>query len=79
MRERPKRRRLTKPLITWTEFHLPQGQEWPVWTVEHDNVHIGPLVNMGCCYNFKLARMVDKPDYAAYIIGKYLYTLLSKV
>ena len=35
-----------KPLITWTRFHLPREQEWPTWTVDHADVHIGPFAKV---------------------------------
>ncbi|EJP64330.1 hypothetical protein CRV24_004617 [Beauveria bassiana] len=59
-----------KPLITWTRFYLPRDQEWPVWTVDHDDIHAGPLTRLPCL-RLGLARMVDKPDQAAYIIEWY--------
>lgn len=59
-----------KPLITWTRFYLPRNQEWPVWSVDHDDIHAGPLIDLEGCCRLGLARMVDNPDQAAYIIGK---------
>ncbi|KAM3510978.1 hypothetical protein MY11210_005377 [Beauveria gryllotalpidicola] len=59
-----------KPLITWTRFYLPRDQEWPVWTVDHDDVHAGPLAKLPCL-KLGVARMVDNPDQAAYIIEWY--------
>ncbi|KAM3499980.1 hypothetical protein MY10362_006806 [Beauveria mimosiformis] len=60
-----------KRLITWTRFYLPRDQEWPVWTVEHDDIHAGPLANVDGCSRLAVARMVDNPDHAAYVIDWY--------
>jgi len=61
----------TKEIITWTRFYLPEGQEWPTWSGDYANVHLGPLLEAqglrGCV---SLGRMVDHPEQAAYIIGK---------
>ncbi|KAJ0413061.1 hypothetical protein BJY00DRAFT_297446 [Aspergillus carlsbadensis] len=61
-------RRSTPPLITWTRFHLPQEQEWPTWSVDHVNVHIGPLADVYGWCRVSLGRMVKNPEQAAYII-----------
>lgn len=61
-------RRTYKPFITWTRFYLPQGQEWPTWAVDHDDVHVGPLTDVEGCRKLSLGRMVDNPEQAAYII-----------
>lgn len=65
---------MVKRLITWTQFYL-QGQEWPVWSVDHDDIHAGPLADVYGCSRLGLARMVDNPDQAAYIIGQYLHAV----
>ncbi|EAQ88351.1 predicted protein [Chaetomium globosum CBS 148.51] len=61
-------RRTYKPFITWTRFQLPREQEWPTWTVDHDDVHAGPLTDVEGCRILSLGRMVDNPEQAAYII-----------
>ncbi|KAI1112061.1 hypothetical protein F5Y14DRAFT_423017 [Nemania sp. NC0429] len=57
-----------KDLITWTRFHLPQDQEWPTWSVDHADVHVGPLAGVHGFHKASLGRMVDNPEQAAYII-----------
>ncbi|KAI1169594.1 hypothetical protein F4777DRAFT_584757 [Nemania sp. FL0916] len=61
-------KRTPKELITWTRFYLPQDQEWPTWSVDHDDVHIGPLADVPGRGKASLGRMVDNPEQAAYII-----------
>ncbi|KAH9900377.1 hypothetical protein F4778DRAFT_771242 [Xylariomycetidae sp. FL2044] len=61
-------RRSVKPLTTWTRFYLPRGQEWPLWSVDHDDVHVGPLESVAGFQGASLGRMVDNPEQAAYII-----------
>ncbi|KAK4236855.1 hypothetical protein C8A03DRAFT_35238 [Achaetomium macrosporum] len=61
-------RRTQKRLITWTRFHLPREQEWPTWSVDHADVHVGPLADVKGKWKVLLARMVDNPEQAAYII-----------
>ncbi|KAL3425259.1 hypothetical protein PVAG01_02050 [Phlyctema vagabunda] len=61
-------RRSLKPLITWTRFHLPHEQEWPTWSTDHADVHVGPLVGVEGWRKASLGRMVDNPEQAAYII-----------
>jgi hypothetical protein len=63
-------RRSTPPLITWTRFHLLQEQEWPTWSTDHVDVHIGPLADVYGWCRVSLGRMVENPEQAAYIIGK---------
>ncbi|WYZ36155.1 hypothetical protein EsH8_XI_000038 [Colletotrichum jinshuiense] len=63
-----KARRSVKPLTSWTRFHLPRDQEWPTWSVDHDDVHVGPLQAVDGCLTVSLGRMVDNPEQAAYII-----------
>jgi len=59
--------------MSWTRFHLPQEQEWPMWSVNHDDVHAGPLVDVQGCRKLSLGRMVDNPEQAVYIIGECCY------
>ena len=65
-------RQTTKGVITLIRFYLPEEQEWPTWSVDYANVYIGPLSEVqGCRGKVFLGRMVDRPEQAAYIIGKY--------
>jgi hypothetical protein len=57
-------------VTTWTRFHLPREQEWPTWTVAHEDVHVGPLLDAGGWMKVWLGRMVEDPEQAAYIIGE---------
>lgn len=57
-----------KPLTTWTKFHLPRDQEWPAWSADHEDVHIGPLKGVEGWRTASLGRMIDDPEQAAYII-----------
>lgn len=59
----------SKPVITWTRFYLPLGQEWPVWAVHGGNAHLGPLLGVDGIEGWRLGRMVDKLEQAVYIIG----------
>ncbi|KAK3896684.1 hypothetical protein C8A05DRAFT_48370 [Staphylotrichum tortipilum] len=62
-------RQTVKPLITWTRFYLPREQEWPTWSVDHNDIHVGPLLEAeGGWENASLGRMVGNPEQAAYII-----------
>ncbi|KZL84641.1 hypothetical protein CI238_12873 [Colletotrichum incanum] len=63
-----KAKRSEKPLTSWTRFHLPRYQEWPTWSVNHDDVHVGPLKGVEGWRTASLGRMVDKTEQAAYII-----------
>lgn len=63
-------KRHEKALITWTRFHLPREQEWPMWSVGYDDFHVGPLEGVQGWRKALLGRMVDNPEQAAYIIGK---------
>lgn len=58
------------PLMSWTRFHLPLEQEWPAWSVDHDDIHAGPLANVEGCQKLLLGRIVNNPKEAVYIIGK---------
>ncbi|KAI1772792.1 hypothetical protein F4818DRAFT_425625 [Hypoxylon cercidicola] len=59
-----------KPITTWTRFHLPLDQEWPTWSVTHENVHVGPLAGVeGRAGGVLLGRMVENPEQAVYIIS----------
>lgn len=60
-----------KRLVTWTRFHLPREQEWPTWSVDHADVHVGPLAGVEGRWKVSLGRMVEKPEQAVYIIGKF--------
>jgi len=66
------RNRPPKGLVTWTRFHLPREQEWPTWSVGHADVHVGPLAGVEGWRTPLLARMVEDPEQAVYIIGKRL-------
>jgi hypothetical protein len=68
-RTRQTARRMEKKLTTWTRFYLPREQEWPTWSVDHADVHVGPLAGKGC-WEVSLGRMVENPEQAAYIIRK---------
>ncbi|KAL5335479.1 hypothetical protein BJX70DRAFT_401574 [Aspergillus crustosus] len=57
-----------KEIITWTRFHLPQEQEWPTWSVDHADIHIGPLADVSGRRKVSLGRMVEAPEKVAYII-----------
>ncbi|KAF6794994.1 hypothetical protein CMUS01_15970, partial [Colletotrichum musicola] len=57
-----------KGLISWTRFHLPREKEWPAWSVDHDDVHVGPLTGVEGWWTASLGRMVDNPEQAVYII-----------
>jgi hypothetical protein len=59
-----------KHVTTWTRFHLPLEQEWPAWTVAHENVHLGPPVDVKGCSMPWLGRMVDDPEQVAFIMGE---------
>ncbi len=61
-----------KPLSTWTRFHLPREQEWPTWSADYADVHVGPLAGVEGFDNASLGRMVETPEQAAYIIGELL-------
>ncbi|KAK3393389.1 hypothetical protein B0H63DRAFT_406578 [Podospora didyma] len=67
-RTKQKARRTHKPLTTWTRFQMPREQEWPVWSVDHADVHVGPLADVEGWRKVSLGRMVDNPERAAYII-----------
>lgn len=64
------RLRWEKPLITWTRFYLPLHQEWPVWAVDHVDIHAGPLLGVEGALRLRLGRMIDDPEQAAYFIGE---------
>ncbi len=66
------RKRVDKPLTTWTRFYLPREQEWPTWSVDHTDIHVGPLSAVDGCGHASLGRMVDDPEQAAYILGECL-------
>ncbi|KAH8585527.1 hypothetical protein B0O99DRAFT_154077 [Bisporella sp. PMI_857] len=57
-----------KTLMSWTRFYLPREQEWPTWSVNHDDVHAGPLVDVEGRGKLSLGRMVENPEQAVYII-----------
>ncbi|KAK3902811.1 hypothetical protein C8A05DRAFT_43833 [Staphylotrichum tortipilum] len=63
------------PLITWTRFYLLREQEWPVWSVDHDDIHVGPLVEVKGRQKVSLGRMAENPEQATYIIGDFLWNL----
>jgi hypothetical protein len=64
-------RKTKKGIITWTRFHLPEEQEWPIWSQDYANVYVGPLSGVQGRWRFVfLGRMVDHPTQAAYILGK---------
>ncbi|KAK1980458.1 hypothetical protein LZ30DRAFT_129041 [Colletotrichum cereale] len=65
-----KAKRSEKPLTSWTRFHLPRDQEWPTWSVDHSDIHVGPLKGVEGWRTASLGRMVDDPEQAAYIILK---------
>ncbi len=64
-------KRFYKALITWTRFYLPREQEWPTWSVDHADVHVGPLADVQGCRKASLGRMVENPEQAAFIIGQW--------
>ncbi len=41
-----------------------------MWTVDHDDIHVGPLADLEGCQKVSLGRMVEHPEQAAYIIGE---------
>ncbi|KAK8122174.1 hypothetical protein PG984_010844 [Apiospora sp. TS-2023a] len=55
-------------VVTWTRFHLPLEQEWPIWSVTHADVHVGPLAGVEGVLKASLGRMVERPAQAAYVI-----------
>ena len=57
-------------VTTWTRFHLPREQEWPTWSVDYPDVHVGPLAGLEGCLEVLLGRMVEDPEQAAYIISE---------
>ncbi|KAK7913901.1 hypothetical protein PG985_011604, partial [Apiospora marii] len=64
----PSRRRgKVKPTKTWTRFHLPLKQKWPTWSVDHDDMHVGPLTGLPI-RNVSLGRTVENPEQAANMI-----------
>lgn len=67
-RTRQTAKRFEKPITSWTRFHLPRDQEWPTWSIDHDDVHVGPLKDVEGWRRASLGRMVDNPEQAAYII-----------
>lgn len=64
-------KRSVKPLTSWTRFHLPRNQEWPTWSVDHDDVHVGPLEGVEGWRTASLGIMIDNPEQAAYIIREF--------
>ncbi|TLD30348.1 hypothetical protein PspLS_01911 [Pyricularia sp. CBS 133598] len=71
------RRSTPKPFTTWTRFYLPRDQEWPIWSVDHPDIHVGPLAKVAGDANtmgdpailcVTLGRIVDDPEQAVYII-----------
>lgn len=78
-------KRVGKALITWTRFHLPREQEWSTWSVDHADVHIGPLAGVEGWRKASLGKMIENSERAAYVIGEchlhrkwiaYLYILI---
>ncbi|CAH0056958.1 unnamed protein product [Clonostachys solani] len=67
LKERSKQ--TSKDLITWTRFHLPQGQEWPTWSAVHEDMHVGPLADVRGIQRISLGRTVEEPQKAAYVIA----------
>lgn len=63
-----KAKRSVNTLTSWTWFHLPRDQEWPTWSVDHGDVHVGPLKGVEGRLKASLGRMVDNPEQAAYVI-----------
>ncbi|KAI1812915.1 hypothetical protein GGS20DRAFT_587017 [Poronia punctata] len=61
-------RQLGKGITTWTRFHLPRDQEWPTWSVDDEDVHVGPLASVEGLGRISLGRMVEDPEQAVYII-----------
>ncbi|KAK0742158.1 hypothetical protein B0T21DRAFT_282270 [Apiosordaria backusii] len=61
-------RKRERSVVTWTRFHLPKEQEWPTWAVAHEDVHVGPLADIGGAWKVWLGRMMENPEQAAYII-----------
>ncbi|KAK8086179.1 hypothetical protein PG994_001153 [Apiospora phragmitis] len=56
-----------KGIITWTRFHLPLEQEWPIWSVTMRMCMSAPL-RMWKVFRRRWAEMVGNPAQAAYII-----------
>ncbi|OAL54201.1 hypothetical protein IQ07DRAFT_584781 [Pyrenochaeta sp. DS3sAY3a] len=61
--------------LTWTPFHLPSTQPWPIWsdiTVPENNEsldpHLGYLCNVQGVENVRIARRVENVEQAAFII-----------
>jgi hypothetical protein len=65
------RRDISKGIITWTRFYLPEDQEWPTWSSDYTNIYVGPLLEVQGCrlMDVFVGRMVDHPTQAAYVIG----------
>ncbi|KAI1101160.1 hypothetical protein F4804DRAFT_316936 [Jackrogersella minutella] len=53
---------------SWTRFHLPRAQDWPIWSTDHSNAHLGPLEGVPGCQKVWLGRQVDDPEQAALIV-----------
>lgn len=71
--------------LTWTSFHLPSTQPWPIWsdvTVPEDNQsldpHLGYLCNVQGVENVRLARRVENAEQAAFIIRKFIVCLVYR-
>lgn len=53
---------------SWTRFHLPLGQDWPIWPGNPADVQLGPLAGVEGCLKAWLGRIVETPEQAAFII-----------
>ncbi|ATY66617.1 hypothetical protein A9K55_001052 [Cordyceps militaris] len=69
-----KRKSTEPPLVTVTRFYLPLDQEWPMWDLMPDlyhaekKVYAGPLAVVEGTGGFRVGRMIDNPEQAAYFI-----------
>lgn len=69
-RTRRTEREVPDSILTWTRFYLPEGQEWPTWSLGGTVIY-PPLENVqGFVGLVSLGRMVDHPTQAAYILGE---------
>ncbi|KAI1470385.1 uncharacterized protein F4812DRAFT_417327, partial [Daldinia caldariorum] len=53
---------------SWTRFHLPRRQDWPIWSTGHLDAHSSPLATVPGCQKVWLGRNTDDPEQAALII-----------
>jgi hypothetical protein len=64
--------------ITWTSFDLPSAQHWPTWRdaaisgeFENPDPYLGVLQHVPGVENVRLARRVENPEQAAYVVREF--------